>query len=93
MNASQQALSTVIYFLLAFFISPFTGAALRNWQDCCLQFSATVALVLCPFIILGISVRFIPWFAKHPLLRGIVSWGGLCVWCLGAPYSCLHALS
>lgn len=89
----MKAISNPIYFLLALFINPFLGAALRNWQDCCLQFSATVALVLGPLLILGIAVRFIPWFAKHPWLRGIVSWGGLVLWCLGAPFSCLHALS
>lgn len=93
MNPRAHAIRTLIYFLLALFINPFMGAALRNWQACCLHFSAMVALVLCPFIILGISVRFIPWFAKRPWLRGILSWGGLVLWCLGAPFSCLHALS
>lgn len=93
MNTSPHAIHTVIYFLLALFINPFMGAALRNWQGCCLHFSAMVALVLCPLLIIGISVRFIPWFANRALLRGIVSWGGLCAWCLGAPFSCLHALS
>ncbi len=86
-------MSIAIYLLLALFISPFTGAALRNWQGCCLHFSASVALYLSPFLVLGLSVRFIPWFAKHTLLQSIVSWGGLSLWCLGAPISCMHALS
>ena len=84
---------TAVYLLLALFVGPFTGAALRNWQGCCLHFSVSVAACLVPFLALGFSARFIPWFAKHALLRGILSWGGLTLWCLGAPISCMHALS
>ena len=86
-------MATLIYVLLALLISPFFGAALRHWQPCCLHFSEGVALVLFPFLALGFVIRFIPWFARYPTLRGFISWGGLGVWCLGAPFSCLHALS
>lgn len=87
------SVSISIYILLAVFVSPFTGAALRHWQPCCLHFSEGVALCLFPFLALGCAVRFMPWFAKHSTLRAFVSWGGLGLWCLGAPVSCLHALS
>jgi hypothetical protein len=86
-------MSTAVYILLALFVSPFAGAAVRNWQGCCLHFSANVALCLSPFLVLGLSARFIPWFARHTLLQNSMSWGGLTLWCLGAPISCLHALS
>jgi hypothetical protein len=86
-------MTRVIYLVLALFVSPFTGAALRHWQSCCLDFSISVALWLSPFLVLGIAARLLPWFAKHPVIRGIVSWSGLCLWCCGAPISCLHALS
>src|SRR3954447_8736557 len=80
-----RTMSTGIYLLLALFVSPFTGAALRHWQGCCLHFSSSVALYLSPFLVLGFSVRFIPWFARHALLRSILSGGGLILWCLGVP--------
>jgi hypothetical protein len=83
----------IIYFLFALFVSPFTGAAIRNWQGCCLKFSESVAMYLFPFLMLGCAARFIPWFEKHAVLQDIASWGGLCLWGLGAPISCLHALS
>lgn len=86
-------MNSVIYLMLALLINPFMGAALRNWQGCCLQFSATVALYLLPFLALGFSARLVPWFAKRPLLRSVASWSCLVLWCLGAPFSCLHALS
>jgi hypothetical protein len=86
-------MSTRLYVSLAIGVSPFTGAAVGHWQACCLHFSEMVALVLSPFLILGFVVRFIPWFEKHTATRAVLSWGGLSLWCLGAPYSCLHALS
>lgn len=87
------AASTIIYFLLALFVNPFTGAALRNWQGCCLQFSLTITLYLFPFLVLSIAIRTIPWFARHTIFRGILAWGSLGIWCLGAPISFLHAFS
>lgn len=92
-STGSHVMSTVLYFLLALFINPFVPAALRNWQSCCFQFAAGVALYLSPFFILSFSVRLIPWFAKYPLLRRILSWGGLGLWCLGALISSMHAFS
>jgi len=86
-------MSTILYLLLALFVNPLLGAAIRGWQDCCLKFSATVALYLLPFLLLAFCARFIPWFDRHRTLRVWVWWSGLIIWCLGAPFSCLHALS
>jgi hypothetical protein len=84
-------MNMAVYFLFALFANPFTGAAVRNWQGCCLQFSENVALYLFPFLLIGLSARFIS--SNHRLLSRTVSWLGLGIWCLGAPVSFLHALS
>jgi hypothetical protein len=89
----RTVMSTAWYFLLVFLVNPFMGAALRGWQDCCLKFSLTVALYLFPFLLVALCARFIPWFGRHSRLRAWLSWSGLVIWCLGAPFSCLHALS
>ncbi len=83
----------LFYLPLLFFVGPMTGALLRGCQSCCLRFSASVALYLWPFLAAAYAAQMIPWFAQHPTLKRVIWWMGLGVWFLGAPLSCLHALS
>lgn len=86
-------MKTAIPLFVALLVNPFTGAALRNWQGCCVRFSLSLASYALPFFVLGLTTRFVPWFAEHPRI-GSVIWGiGLFAWYAGAPLSCLHALS
>jgi hypothetical protein len=84
-------MSAAFYYMVALFINPFTGAALRNWQGCCLQLSETIALYLFSFLLISLAARFVS--TRHTALKSILSWAALGVWCLGAPISFLHALS
>lgn len=86
-------LRLIVYLPLVLLVSPFTGAMLRGWQGCCLQFSMAVARWLWPCLLLAVAARLVPWFEKHRYVRATVWWCGLTAWCLGAPISCLHALS
>ena len=84
---------SLLYLPLLFLVGPMTGALLRDWQSCCLHFSLRLTLYFSPFLLAAYSARFIPWFDHHPVLRRILWWLGILAWCLGAPISCLHALS
>jgi len=86
-------MTSLFYLPVLFFVGPMTGALLRGWQSCCLRFSLTVAMWLSPFLLAAFAARLIPWFERHPVLRRLVWWSGVGIWCLGAPISCLHALS
>jgi hypothetical protein len=86
-------MKTAVYLPLAFLVGPMTGALLRGWQPCCLHFSLWVALVLSPFLFSAFAVRFMRRFRTHHKTRAVVWWFGLGMWSLGAPISCLHALS
>jgi hypothetical protein len=86
-------MSSLLYLPPLFLVGPMTGALLRNWQGCCLRFSLSVALCFSPFLIAAFAARLVPWFGKHPRLRVILWWGGVVIWCFGAPVSFLHALS
>jgi hypothetical protein len=86
-------MNRLLYLPLFFLVGPMTGALLRNWQSCCLDFSLWLALWFSPFLLGAYAVRFIPWFEQHRMLRSIVWWVGVAGWCFGAPISCGHALS
>jgi hypothetical protein len=86
-------MNSLLYLPALFLVGPMTGALLRGWQSCCLEFSLRLALYFSPFLLAGYAARFIPWFDQHPVLRGIVWWVGILAWCFGAPISCLHAFS
>ena len=86
-------MSVLFYLPLFFFVGPMTGALLRGFQSCCLEFSVNTALVLSPVLVVAYAARLLPWFDHHRRLRAVIWWVGCIAWVLGAPFSCLHALS